>query len=460
MRSGYAAQLIPMLRFAGVLCALLVATPDPSYAQNPFSEFFDGIFGGGGRSQNAGRRFRERSPAPRERWNGGGGREYYREPPARDEDYRESAQSQGRRYTPHSASRPQTISRPAAAHVMHSQHAAPESAKAAKKPPGTENFFVAVIGDTLAQRLAAGLDEALESTPQIGVLHKGKEDSGLVRDDFYDWGKAAREIAAQTPPPNVALLMVGSNDRQPLMDGAQSVEPLTPRWRELYAARVEAVASAFKEKNIPFIIVGLPVMKSERFSADMAQMNGVYRDVAAKTGAIYVDIWDKFADEHGQYSAFGPDMNGEIVKLRAQDGVHFTDSGARKLAHFVEGEIKRVFEARERPAVAQPAKPTSEAPQEAPPPAPPPAPTVFRVPGVEPMRVAPSLPKERAAVGPLQPLTRTRSEAEELARRRPPGEDDGSAQRALAQHVFVEGGDQPARPGRADDFARSAKTVP
>ena len=37
-------------------------------------------------------------------------------------------------------------------------------------------------------------------------------------------------------------------------------------------------------------------------------------------------------------------MNGQIVKLRTSDGVHFTEAGALKLAHFVEPEIRRTFE--------------------------------------------------------------------------------------------------------------------
>ncbi len=60
-----------------------------------------------------------------------------------------------------------------------------------------------------------------------------------------------------------------------------------------------------------------------------------------KAGATYIDVWEAFADEAGQYSAIGPDINGQTVRLRAADGVHFTKAGARKLAHFVEPEIRR-----------------------------------------------------------------------------------------------------------------------
>jgi hypothetical protein len=70
---------------------------------------------------------------------------------------------------------------------------------------------------------------------------------------------------------------------------------------------------------------------------------------------------------------------------------------------------------------------------------------------------APTLP-ERPAIGPAQPLTAsTAAEGAELARRsRPrPSSDDAraAAAKALVDHIYVEGGDQPTHPGRADDFS-------
>lgn len=328
--------------------------------------------------------------------------------------------------------------------------------KPAADPAVQPSFFVAVIGDSLGQMLADGLDEAYADRSEIRVLRKAKESSGLVRTDFYDWPKAARELGGGEKI-DVAVIMIGSNDRQALHDGAETFETFSPRWRELYSARVEAIRAAFREKKIPLVWVGLPVMKSENFSASMAQLNEAYRMAAAKDGAPFIDVWEAFADEKNQYQAFGPDINGRIVKLRAGDGVHFTEAGARKLAHFVEGEIKRVFEASRRAgpeasvAPAEPAGPTPEAPPAVV------APPQIVAPGAPALGAAPALP-ERPAVGPVQSLTAVAAGGDgELAKRRKPAPAaDGphsAAARALVEHVFVEGGDPPRRPGRADDFS-------
>ncbi len=391
---------------------LFVAACGTAQAQDVFSDFFGGLFSGG----------------------------HSRPAPAQTERMR--------RILPHRENRG-----PAYWHAPRAKKTAPKEDAAPAKPASEASFFVAVVGDALSHMLANGFDEAFEDRPEIGVLHKGKDSSGLVRNDFYDWLKTARDLAGGGQKIDVAVVMLGSNDRQAISEGGFSFDPFTPRWRDLYGARVDSMLAAFREKNIPVVWVGLPVMKNERFSADMEQLNAIYREHAEKGGAVYVDLWEAFADEGGHYEAFGPDVNGQIVKLRSADGVHFTEAGSRKLAHFVEGEIKRLFEAQQKPE--SPPAAAQEAPSGgAAPPAQAAAPVVIPSPAGAQPPAAPTLP-DRPAIGPQQSLTSPQPADAELARRAqaaPASDPAAAAARALATHVFVEGGDQPARSNRADDF--------
>ncbi len=334
----------------------------------------------------------------------------------------------------------------------------PSEAETAREqtPDIAANYFVAVMGDTLAILLANGLEENFADRPEIGIIRKGKESSGLVRDDFYDWPKTAKEIANGPQKIDVAVVMLGSNDRQPLRQGAQSEEPLSPRWRELYTTRVDAVLAAFREKKIPVVWVGLPMMKNESFSADMGKLNDIFRERVTKDGGVYVDLWEALADEKGQFSAFGPDVNGQIVKLRTADGVNLTEAGALSVALFVGAEIKKLYEGHRPAAPTEQLPPAAAAPagpaQAAPSPSPPPAPLVFRSPVKPSTSAAPSLP-ERPAIGPIQDLTGQPAPAgaSDLARRAPAAPPPSADAQALARHVFIQGGDQRPRPNRADD---------
>ena len=114
---------------------------------------------------------------------------------------------------------------------------------------------------------------------------------------------------------------------------------------------------------MPVLWVGLPAMRGPKATSDMLFLDSLYRDGAGKAGITYVDVWDGFVDEAGRFLQKGPDFEGQIRQLRTSDGVFFTKPGARKLAHYVEREIKRLLAARSGPITLpiEPATPDANA---------------------------------------------------------------------------------------------------
>ncbi len=291
--------------------------------------------------------------------------------------------------------------------------------------------------------LAQGLSEAFENRPEVAILRKAKENSGLVRDDFFDWTQATRDMLASGEKIDFAVMLIGSNDRQSLRDANGSYEPRSPEWQAAYTQRIETIAAMFRDKKIPLVWVGLPILRSERLSGDALAFNEFYRAYAEKSGATYIDIWEAFADEGGQYSAFGPDINGQTVRLRAGDGVHFTKAGARKLAHFVEPAIRRNLDevlpnTEPAPNPANVANPDgTETPA-----------NVSALPGTE----APPAPKPVA--GPILPLTGpVLAPGGELATRTTTAGTANNAARTLIEQTLQQGRPLAPKPGRADDFS-------
>ena len=205
-------------------------------------------------------------------------------------------------------------------------------------------IFVVVFGDAMAELLGFGIEGTLADLTDVSVIRRSRSESGLVRADFYDWPKSVRDYLAGAPKINFAVMQVGVNDRQAMRDEAgQSHEPGSERWREMYGQRVEAVARAFSEKQIPLLWAGLPPMPFPNYSASIKEINEITRIHVGRAGGQFIDVWDSFADAQGKYSVSGADMNGQTTRLRAADGVHFSKSGARKAAHFVEIEIRRLI---------------------------------------------------------------------------------------------------------------------
>jgi uncharacterized protein len=255
---------------------------------------------------------------------------------------------------------------------------------------------VVVVGDSMADWLGYGLDENYADRAEIGVERKIRATSGLVRYDAkneaLDWPEAAKE-ALSNEKPNAIVVMLGLNDRLPLRDKAQaqpkrngeptqganqsagqasqdkaappvdteappqtggqteSQHPVlggpydfhTDQWAALYAKRIDAMIAALKSKGVPIIWVGLPAIRGTKATSDMSYLDEFYRARAERAGIIYVDIWNGFVDEDGDYAVQGPDFEGQIRRLRTADGVHFTKAGAVKIASYVDRELRRVM---------------------------------------------------------------------------------------------------------------------
>jgi hypothetical protein len=210
---------------------------------------------------------------------------------------------------------------------------------------------IAVLGDTQAEQLAGGLDDAFGDRPDVAVLRKARADSGLVRTDFHDWTKAAQELLASDQKVTIGLILLGSNDRQSIREGDLSHEPLSERWRDIYRERVDSLIAAFAQRRIPLVWVGAPPAQSTRLSADLIALNALFRERIERAGGVYVDLWEAFTDGENRYASSGPDLNGQVARLRAADGVHFTKAGARKAAHFADIAIRRLLQTGAGPAL-------------------------------------------------------------------------------------------------------------
>ena len=85
-----------------------------------------------------------------------------------------------------------------------------------EKREGVPERNVMVMGDGMADWLASGLESAYVEQPDMGVIRKAKNTSGLIKyqpkGDPADWAAAAKGILA-TEKPDAIVVMLGINDR-------------------------------------------------------------------------------------------------------------------------------------------------------------------------------------------------------------------------------------------------------
>lgn len=201
---------------------------------------------------------------------------------------------------------------------------------------------VLVVGDFMAAGLAEGLDAVFAQNPSVRVIDRSNGSSGLVRDDFYNWPQEIKSILAAENPAAV-LVMIGSNDRQQMPVADTREQPRSDAWDKEYERRAGALAKDLADSKVPFLWVGMPAFKPSKMTSDMLAFNDVYRAAAEASKGEFVDIWDGFVDENGAFITSGPDVNGQPVRLRSDDGINLSRAGKRKVAFYAEKPLLKIL---------------------------------------------------------------------------------------------------------------------
>ncbi|MBJ3786646.1 SGNH/GDSL hydrolase family protein [Devosia sediminis] len=225
----------------------------------------------------------------------------------------------------------------------------PSAAPAPAPPPAApaidkaaDATRLAVFGDSLAIDLTKALERFYAEDPNLVVIGQGVSSSGFVRDDFFDWNAAiAEQIAADSF--DIAVVIIGINDRQEITANGQTYEPLSDGWNTVYQGRINAFLGQLRAARKPVIWMGLPPMARSQYSAAINQISALHRMAAFSGGAEFIDIFDRFADQEGKYAAYGPDVNGQNALMRKDDGIHYSAAGSDKLAFYISQSMRTFY---------------------------------------------------------------------------------------------------------------------
>lgn len=310
--------------------------------------------------------------------------------------------------------------------------AAPETPIVEKAPDAR---VVLVVGDFMASGLAEGLDTTFADNAGVRIVSRSNGSSGFVRDDFYDWPKQIKSLI-ETEKPAAVVVMMGSNDRQQMRVGDVREQPRSENWNKEYERRINAFGEAIASTKVPFLWVGMPAFRVSKMTSDMLAFNDIYHSSAESHGGEFVDVWEGFVDENGAFVTSGPDINGQAVRLRADDGINVSKAGKRKLAFYTEKPLMKIL-GLTTPGSAVTVSAPAGAPVEAPAPAP--VPVIVD-------RTVPMLLNDPALDG-----------GSELLGAAPPAKVDANLP---GEKLIINGKASDASPGRADDFSWPPKASP
>lgn len=207
-----------------------------------------------------------------------------------------------------------------------------------------------IAGDSLVVVPGESIQQAAAGSPVLDPVGPvdGRIATGLERPDVFNWFTHLRQVT-QKERPNAVVLMFGGNDDHAYMTGVAPGVHIgafgSPSWVAEYRRRVGGLMDTITHGGAFLVWIGLPITRDPAQTRRFDTINAVVQSEAQKRkGRVaYLDTYFSFAGNDGGYAEYLPNDSGQLVKMRADDGVHFErpagDLIARQVLHELNGRF-------------------------------------------------------------------------------------------------------------------------
>lgn len=207
--------------------------------------------------------------------------------------------------------------------------------------PENDTYRIQLIGDWWVEGMIEGLAEGLGDDTRVQLNRKHRAVNSVYKPDFEEDMRLLDDMIGRERP-HVVVIMLGIADRVSVrLPNGRRAAIGSDEWRAEYTRRIDRLIRAVRKPNVAVYWVSQPKLRREEADEDAQKMNEIVRERTYLNGFKYIDVHAAFSDEAGNFNAYGPDLTGKMRLLRDPEGVGFTGTGYRKLAHYVEREVKR-----------------------------------------------------------------------------------------------------------------------
>lgn len=198
----------------------------------------------------------------------------------------------------------------------------------------TPQTHIALVGDSMmAVGLAPNLGKMIERNGLGKVVRAYKSGTGLARPDVFNWmTEYPKMLAGKTPA--IVVCAIGANDGQGIQVDKKPLQFGTPAWEEEYAKRVGQFLELLLKDNAKVYWVLLPRMRSPVFDRRTQSMNAFLQAQFKHVNNLVFISPDALmaGGPVNGYMEYAITDGKKSERLRGEDGIHLSDSGARRLA--------------------------------------------------------------------------------------------------------------------------------
>ncbi len=192
---------------------------------------------------------------------------------------------------------------------------------------GDEFLF---IGDSLMQGVAIALNRDLIDLG-LKANDLSKQNTGLSYKSYFDWAKATKEAFAKNPNIKYLVVLVGANDPWDIKKGGVYHRFGSDSWIDIYTYRVNEIINIAKQHDAKILWFEVPPVKKDELNEKIQILNKIYSEEILKNKQIFINT-KLFFSVNDEFSTYIKNENNKSVKMRTDDGIHFTPNGAKEMS--------------------------------------------------------------------------------------------------------------------------------
>ncbi|HED0666624.1 DUF459 domain-containing protein [Campylobacter coli] len=192
---------------------------------------------------------------------------------------------------------------------------------------GDEFLF---IGDSLMQGVAIALNRDLIDLG-LKANDLSKQNTGLSYKSYFDWAKATKEAFAKNPNIKYLVVLLGANDPWDIKKGGIYHRFGSDSWIDIYTYRVNEIINIAKQHHAKILWFEIPPVKKNELNEKIQILNKIYSEEILKNKQIFINT-KLFFSVNDEFSTYIKNKNNKSIKMRTDDGIHFTSNGAKEMS--------------------------------------------------------------------------------------------------------------------------------
>ena len=204
---------------------------------------------------------------------------------------------------------------------------------------------VLMMGGSSMKTAMGSLLQSLFREQGVESIREAQIGTGLARADVVDWVSKANTIMDVHSDIDLLIVQFIGNDCQTIVSPEHEIIARygSDEWTDSYVERWEALYQSAKAHNVQMVIVGLPIMKSNRFDAKVTTVSETVFEWAKQYDIPIIPVRSLTVDAEGRYKQYLT-IDKKPVKIRLKDGVHLSYQGSKIISRHIFNRLQARFQ--------------------------------------------------------------------------------------------------------------------